>query len=393
VFSINKIKLKLIKNFEKITHDKRNFHHLYYSQSLINKNFIFKYCKEIKLSNNSIDRIFRFSDYLNSKSNVINKKRDMWDLISSWDDHKSFMKVLSTHDKNSFLKIFQNYGKTKLGHGFSNYFSYEKLISSNIVKRKESYRFLDTLISLAEYKRLIKVYNPEQGGFLAHDLDYHELIRKIFVWNNKNILPFNTPNFLYGFSSNNQFYCFKDLKGFYTALKLNDLTNLYSLKELNEIGGGLGYVAYYFNLINNNNLNIYDIPITLLQQACCLLSTMSNDNIHLSGEPINKYQKISLRPYWEIFDYNTQDRILWFNQDSFPEIEINLCKKYIKKISSTKKSIFFSINQEADNHNAVDANQHSVHSLLSSDINFKLINRSRDFLRHGYIEELYSLGN
>ena len=393
MFSIKKIKLKLIKNFEKITHDKRNFHHLYYPQSLINKNFIFKYCKEIKLSNNSIDRIFRFSDYLNSKSNKTNKKRDMWDLISSYDDHKSFMKVLSTHDKNGFLKILQNYGKTKLGHGFSNYFSYDKLLSSNIIKKKESYRFLDTLISLAEYKRLIKVYNPEQGGFLVHDLDYHELIKKIFVYNNKNILPFNTPNFLYGFSFNNEFYCFKDLKGFYTASKLNDLVNLYNLKEVNEIGGGLGYVTYYFNLINNNNYNLYDIPITLLQQACCLLSTMNNDNIHLSGEPINKYQRISLRPYWEIFDYNTQDRILWFNQDSFPEIEINLCKKYIEKISSTKKSFFFSINQEADNHNAVDANQHSVHSLLSSDINFKLINRSRDFLRQGYIEELYSLGN
>lgn len=393
MLNIKKIRLKLIKNFEKITHDKRNFHHLHYPQSLIKKNFIFKYCKDIKLSNNSIDRIFRFSDYLNSKSKITDKKKDMWDLISSYDDHKLFMKALVNHDKNFFLEIFENYGKTKLGHGFSNCFPYKKLLSSNIIKKKESYRFLDTLISFAEYKRLIKVYNPEQGGFLVHDLDFHELIKKIFTYNSKNIIPFNTPNFLYGFSSNNQFYCFKDLKGFFTALKLNDLTNLYSLKEVNEIGGGLGYVAYYFNLINNINFNIYDIPITLIQQACCLLSTMNNDNIHLSGETINKCQKISLRPYWEIFDYNTHDRILWFNQDSFPEIEINLCKKYIEKISSTKKSIFFSINQEADNHNAVDANQHSVHSLLSTDINFKLINRSRDFLRQGYIEELYFLGN
>ena len=60
MLNIKKIRLKLIKNFEKITHDKRNFHHLHYPQSLIKKNFIFKYCKDIKLSNNSIDRIFRY---------------------------------------------------------------------------------------------------------------------------------------------------------------------------------------------------------------------------------------------------------------------------------------------------------------------------------------------
>jgi len=288
------------------------------------------------------------------------------------------------------LEIIKNYGKTKLGHGFSNYFSYEKLFSSNRLRKKEAYRFLDTLISLSEYKRVIKVYNPEQGGFYVHDLDYDHLIAKTFIYENKKITPFNTPNFFFGFSSNKEFYCLKDLKGFYTALKLNDLMNLYDLKEVNEIGAGLGYVAYYFSQMNNNNFNIYDIPITLLSQACCLLSSMNENQIHLSGESINKHHKISLRPYWEIFDFDMQDKILWFNQDSFPEIEIDLCKKYVEKISSTKKSIFFSINQEADNHNAVDGNQHSVNSLLSSYKNFRLINRSRDFLRQGYIEELYS---
>ena len=126
MLNINKIKLKLIKNFEKLTHDKRNFHHLFYSQSCIQKNFIFKYCKESKLSNNSIDRIFLFSDYLNLKSKIINKKKDMWDLISSYDDHKAFMEILLNHDKIRFLEIIQNYGKTKLGHGFTNYFSYKK---------------------------------------------------------------------------------------------------------------------------------------------------------------------------------------------------------------------------------------------------------------------------
>ena len=132
MFNIKKFKLKLIKNFEKLTHDKRNFHHLFYPQSSIKKNFIFKYCKQLKLSNNSIDRIFLFSDYLNSNSKIINKKKDMWDLISSYEDHRVFMRILSNHDKSAFLEIMQNFGKTKLGHGFSNYFSYSWIYLTSI---------------------------------------------------------------------------------------------------------------------------------------------------------------------------------------------------------------------------------------------------------------------
>ena len=90
MINIKKLKFKLIKNFEKITHDKMNFHYLFYPQSHIKKNFIFKYCKELKLSNNSIDRIFLFSGYLNSKSKIINKKKDIWDLITSYQDHVEF---------------------------------------------------------------------------------------------------------------------------------------------------------------------------------------------------------------------------------------------------------------------------------------------------------------
>ena len=84
------------------------------------------------------------------------------------------------------------------------------------------------------------------------------------------------------------------------------------------------------------------------------------------------------------------NKILWFNQDSFPEIDLELSKKYIEKIKLSTDSFLFSINQEARNYNSVDGNQHTVFDLLNSK-NTKLINRARDFVRLGYIEELYKL--
>ena len=57
----------------------------------------------------------------------------------------------------------------------------------------------------------------------------------------------------------------------------------------------------------------------------------------------------------------------------------------------SKNSYLLSINQEARNDNSVGGTQHTLYDLLFPRENCKLIYRSRDFLRLGYIEELYSI--
>ena len=101
--------------------------------------------------------------------------------------------------------------------------------------------------------------------------------------------------------------------------------------------------------------------------------------------------QINLYPYWEIFNKNDTKDSLRINQDGFPEIDFNLSKNYIKKIILSKSSYLLSINQEARNNNSVGGSQHTVYDLLLSSENSKLIYHSRDFLRLGYIEELYSI--
>ena len=55
--------------------------------------------------------------------------------------------------------------------------------------------------------------------------------------------------------------------------------------------------------------------------------------------------QISLFPYWKIFEHKFDDNILWVNQDSLPEIDIKLSKKYVENISRSKESFMLSINQ------------------------------------------------
>tara|TARA_Y100000590_G_C15723251_1_gene1014228 strand:- start:1143 stop:2315 length:1173 start_codon:yes stop_codon:yes gene_type:complete len=380
--SINRALLKLKK-------DKKNLHLIDIPNSYIKKNFNFNY-NENNLSDNGIKRIFSFAEHMRDKIEN-SKKKDMWNNIVENRDHKNLLDYCLNKNKKKFLELILSAGKTNLVHGFLTWLPYKKLFSSNKAKYKESMLLLDKLISLSEYRKLIKVFNPEQGGWIAEDLDYNKLVEQIFTFNNKKISPFQSPNYTFGFNSNKEFYSFKDFKMFYTSLRLNELFNIYGLKEVNEIGAGLGYTAYYFSRINHNIYNIYDLPTVLILQAYFIMSSIGESKVYLSGENKNKDSQISLYPYWEIFNKNDNKDSLWINQDSFPEIDFDLAKNYIKKIMQSKNSYLLSINQEARNDDAVGGKQHAVYDLLNLSENFKLIYRSRDFLRLGYIEELYSI--
>jgi len=388
---LTKFKKKIKKSLIKINKDKKSLHDIDLSKNYVKDNFVFNYNKNI-LSDEAINRIFTFANYLKDKKKKFQNK-DMWNNITSNDDHKNLMNYCINGDKDNFLKLILSSGKSKLVHGFLHYSSYEDLFSSDKVKHKESMQILDKLISLAEYKKLLKVFNPEQGGWIVENINYHKIIGETFLHEGKDIAPFSSPNFTFGINSNKKFYCLKDFKMFYTSLRLNELSKNYNLKEVHEIGAGLGFTAYYFNKINQNNYYIYDLPNILILQAYFLMSSIGEDKVSLSGENKTESCKINLHPFWEVFDNKESNNLLWVNQDSFPEIDLNLAKKYITKILQSKNSCLFSINQEARNDNSVGGFQHTVYDLLSFSQNFRSIYRSRDFLRLGYIEELYSINS
>ena len=317
-----KFKKKIIKSLAKLKKDKKSLHDIEISNSYIKKNFNFNY-NENNLSDDAINRIFSFAKYIRNKIED-SQKRDMWNNITENQDHKNLMDYCLNKDKKNFLELVLSAGKTNLIYGFLNYLSYKKLFSSNNARYKESIQLLDKLISLSEYRRLIKVFNPEQGGWIAEDLDYNKLVDQIFTFNKKKISPFQSPNYTFGFNSNKKFYSLKDFKMFYTSLRLNELSNIYDLKEVNEIGAGLGYAAYYFSRINHNSYNIYDLPTVLIMQAYFLMSSIGENKIYLSGENKNEDSQINLYPYWEIFNKNDTKDSLWINQDGFPEIDFNL---------------------------------------------------------------------
>ncbi len=368
--------------------DSRSLHHFDLNKNKISKQFIF-FENNKKLSDEAIYRIFSFSQRI-KKDDKNFKKEDLWDSIISHEDHLKLFNYCLKEQKTNFENLISLCNKTNLTKGFLNYYSYNDLQSSKKNRNKEAVQFLDKLISLAEYRKLTQVFNPEQGKWLVSDLNFTNILYNVFKYKNKNIEPFTSPNLTYGIQHKNNFYCLKDLKSFYTAIKTEELSRIYKFDQISEIGSGLGYLPYYSYILNNLNYNVYDLPNILILQAYFLMISLGEEKIHLYGESKNKDKQISLLPYWEIFNEN-ENKILWISQDSIPEIELNLSKKFFDKISKCNSSYFLSINQESKNINIAGTIQEPVYSIIHGINNFKLLNRSRDFLRKGYIEEFYMI--
>ena len=384
---INKITRILLK----LKKDKRSLHQIDISSEYVRDNFHFNYFDNY-LSEKGNERIFAFANHIHNKEKIFrNNKDDLWNNIISMGDHDKLIKYCLEKDKKNFNNLINSAGKTNLVTGFAN-FSTHKILSKSKKKREiEAVQLLDKLISLAEYLRLIKVHNPEQGDWDTSDLNYKNLIEKIFNFKNKKITPFKSPNYIYGINSNNSFYCLKDFKNFYTSIRIKEiLDNNKNIKIISEIGAGLGYTAYYSTYLNNFTYNIYDLPSILILQAYFLMLSAGEDKIHLDGEEKKENAQISLYPYWDIFNHKPIDNTLWVNQDSFPEIDIDLAKRYVKTMSKSNHSYLISINQESKNFNTKGRIQYPVNEIIPNE-NWKLLYRSRDFLRLGYIEEFYSI--
>jgi len=82
---------------------------------------------------------------------------------------------------------------------------------------------------------------------------------------------------------------------------------------------------------------------------------------------------------------------IMINQNSFPEMNINIVNKYAKKFLknfSNKNSLLISFN-----HEAFDNRQVLVPRVLENLKKFKRISRTLSWVRRDYVEEVYKIQN
>lgn len=171
------------------------------------------------------------------------------------------------------------------------------------------------------------------------------------------------------------------LWGLYLAWRAKQM----KAESILEIGGGLGYAAYYASLLGVKEYTIVDLPLTLVASGHYLGLTRGEDNVTLYGEKQagnagtpDGSTAIHLLPPHTFPVGKRFDAVV--NMDSFVEFGIAAAKDYIAKIKAVSRK-FISINHEGF--------PYTVRELLINDPAVANYTRYPFWLRKGYVEEIF----
>ena len=285
------------------------------------------------------------------------------------EDFNSKVNFLYTSDITTGFSItmFENI-KHKLTEGTEKW-----IISSTI----------DMLIRLSSYQALISIcghdhMTDEFKNFNINNNYLNELLLKL---QNTTKFDLSSPqNFggnNFGIIINNKLFNWIHLSTIYPLLFITKFieTNKLNITNICEIGGGLGYLCYYFIKNTDYNYTLIDLTNANVSQHILLFNEFSSNVFNERIKLVN--------PLLE--DVNEIKCDILINQDSFAEMSEEILVSYLDKIGNN--TYIFSFNQESK-HNGLNI---SVHETINKhpELNIKLLSRSLSFYRSGYTDEIY----
>lgn len=141
-----------------------------------------------------------------------------------------------------------------------------------------------------------------------------------------------------------------------------------------EIGGGVGFLAYYLHKLKRD-ITIVDLPMTNVAQGYFLMCALGEEAVVLEGEPPRRGAINVLTPAY----LETGPRCdLVVNVDSLTEVGREVAEGYLRWIMKNARC-FWSVNHEA--------NPFTVNELLK-EFPEATVERFPYWMRNGYVEEI-----
>jgi putative sugar O-methyltransferase len=338
-----------------------------------------------------IEKIVAYFNY----QNEINKRHTsiLWsDGIVKYSN--SLQKSLeNSYDiENTFNKIFLSSSIYGLASGAS--FKYSK---SFLGKKIWNAKYLDLIISLAEYLQVIRVESPQQGIFAHYDREMITTIIKLIEKKISKNISFPNIGSPYGvIIDKKKLITFEDLEHLYAALRIIEYFKLLGVnknKKINiiEIGGGYGGLCkLLIDLLEDkiNNYTIVDLPLINTIQYYFLSTYYKNLKIDFNFNMKNKVSIISPSEYFN--NYINSEETIVINQNSMPEMNKDIVNNYLKSFIKKNMKYFISFNHEA-NSKYKNKLQVSVREETNAINKFTLVHRNLSFMRAGYLEEVYKI--
>ncbi len=311
---------------------------------------------------------------------------DLWiDLINT--EFKQLLQILKSEDVDALSKYLLHFGEQYTWFGGLTLtvdgFNQQQDPSSIAVS------YLDKLVCLAEAEGVLALENPEQTKLWGENLyvDVNELLDGIEKAIGISVAPPAGAVPVTGIDTNRGPLHYRHFNSLYAALRIKAL--LPDKGAVCEYGGGLGIVAYYAHKLGFRDYTIFDLPLVNVFSGHFLMSTLGAEAVCLYGED-SRATAVNVLPYWQCMSVSDGAYSLALNQDSFPEIDPQLVREYIRQIERTTAKYFFSINQEAQA-SMGSQKQNSVPALMRGFADFHRVYRMKYWIREGYVEELYEL--
>lgn len=334
---------------------------------------------------------------------------DMWsELADSY--HASLLKLIRRRDVPGVADYLRDVHARPLTHGITQGEKASKAFrAEHQARRITSARYVDRLVSLAEYLGVLRAECVEQTSGFGVNLHTppQQLVASIEAALGFPLAPANPPGGLFGIQTPAGVVSDRDLLALYAAIRLLEVARMVEVPRpaVVEIGGGAGGVAYYARRMGLADYTIIDLPLVNLLQGYCLICQLGPDAVELYGEaphreaphresPRPAAPRIRLRPTWT-FAADATHYDLLLNQDSFPEMHPDYATGYLRTAREKVRHFVLSINQEASAGQTATrlaggrAMQGVVQDLASAVGGYRRVYRFRHWLRPGYIEELY----
>ena len=321
---------------------------------------------------------------------------DMWTHIHTV-PHRQFLDLVEMGEAEPIAAYLCRMAETPLTAGFMNFKPHAQLVESDLYRYVEAMHVIDKIVALGEAWRIIGTLDPEQGLWLLSDIDFFGILSHAATVNGAIVPAPKAGGGSYGLATTHGIFTLRDLFAMYTARRIDDVLTQHRCERRSvvEIGGGPGTLAYYSYQRGVRDYAIYDLPSVGLVQAFFLMRSLGQEAVAIQGEANDdRRDAIKIRPHWTIRTRPIAGE-LFVNQDSLPEINKPEAMDYLAAMKRLGGRYFLSINQEASTQNLAQQGswQTRVWALTGEAGGFDCVYRFRDWLRKGYVEELYAIGH
>jgi hypothetical protein len=318
-----------------------------------------------------IDRVV--AAYRRSTAQDYYGRDSMWRAFRE-ERHQALHELLVNGPRERLVDALRSPRDYNLLYGFETlYKEYSEGAARNpLHARQTGARLKDQLVRLSEAIGMFRVTNPEGRGPGAENprLTVTELVAAL-----ERALGFtlDAPSVyagLEGLPRPGGVLTNRMIEAAYCASRAKRLAS----ETVLEIGGGVGFFAYYAHRLKLN-VTIVDLPMTNVAQGYFLMRALGEEAVVLEGEPPRRGAVNVLTPA-HLDSAPRYDLVV--NVDSLTEVGRGVAEGYLRWIMKNSRR-FWSVNHEA--------NTFTVNELLN-EFPEAAVERFPYWMRNGYVEEI-----